>query len=45
MQLETETKGAEHGLILMNHHTELDWIYSWMVRSQISNHSYLISTN
>jgi len=29
-QLETETKGAEHGLILMNHHTELDWIYSWM---------------
>ena len=30
-QLETESKGAEHGLILMNHHTELDWIYSWMV--------------
>jgi len=29
-QLETESKGAEHGLILMNHHTELDWIYSWM---------------
>ena len=26
-----ESKGAEHGLILMNHHTELDWIYSWMV--------------
>ena len=31
VQLESETKGAEHGLILMNHHTELDWIYSWMV--------------
>ena len=34
-QLESEDKGAENGLILMNHHTELDWLYSWMVRTQL----------
>jgi len=24
-------EGEEHTVIIMNHHTELDWLYSWMV--------------
>ena len=26
-----ESLGKDHGLILMNHHHELDWLYGWMV--------------
>ena len=29
-RMEGEDK-AENALILMNHHTELDWLYTWMV--------------
>merc|ERR1719154_2987 len=25
----------EHALILMNHHTELDWLYTWMIGDRL----------
>ena len=32
-RLEGADRGAENAIVLMNHHTELDWLYSWMVSS------------
>jgi len=29
-RLEGADRGAENAIVLMNHHTELDWLYSWM---------------
>jgi len=37
MQRKIQTKDVqEHALFLMNHHTELDWLYSWMMADRLS---------
>ncbi len=30
-----DTLGKEHGLIVMNHHYELDWLYGWMMADRV----------